>query len=528
MTETASLPSPRANDESPDYRPVLHYTAADTWLNDPNGLVYDDGTYHLFYQNNPYANVWGNMSWGHATSTDLVTWAEQPLAIGCDELEDVFSGSIVIDHLNTSGFGSAECPPWVAIYTSAFKEPSAHRGTQAQSLAYSSDRGMTWTKFRGNPVLTRDSADFRDPKVFWYSGPTGSHWVMAAVEAGQNIVVFYGSGNLREWTLLSEFGPAHASGGEWECPDLFSLPLDNNPEMPKWVLTVNINPGAVAGGSGGQYFIGEFDGVSFRPDALDAELVADEGTEVQSQAHQLRRYQWMDWGRDYYAAVSFGNVPENRRIMIGWMNNWDYANQIPTAPWRSAMTLARDVSLVTIDGRPSLMQQPVLPEPPTHEPAFELENVDLTDDHLELPDTPSGSAQVIQAQFRAGSARRVGFVVRGSSPEEGEGPPGHSRTSGTVVAYDTSSGELVLDRTHSGNTGFHPLFASVETCPVRLRDGVLTLEIIVDRSSVEVFAQHGEATITDLIFPAPQDRALTVFAEHGTATLEKLSVRTIG
>ncbi|MFJ5699309.1 glycoside hydrolase family 32 protein [Arthrobacter sp. NPDC093139] len=528
MTETTRLPSPGAAGQGPDYRPLLHYTAADTWLNDPNGLVYDDGTYHLFYQNNPYANVWGNMSWGHATSTDLLAWTEHPIAITCDDREDVFSGSIVVDHLNTSGFGSAECPPWVAVYTSAFKEPSVHRGTQAQSLAYSLDRGMTWTKYAGNPVLTRHSADFRDPKVFWYSGPAGSHWVMAAVEARQNMVVFYGSGDLREWTLLSEFGPAHASGGEWECPDLFPLPVDNDPTRAKWVLTVNINPGAVAGGSGGQYFIGEFDGVRFRPDALDPEPGDDEGTGSQGQANPLRRYQWMDWGRDYYAAVSFSNVPDNRRVMIGWMNNWDYANQIPTAPWRSAMTLARDVSLVTIEGKPTLVQRPVLPPLPPQEPLFQLDNVELTDDRLELPDAPPGCAQIIRAQFRPGSAGRIGFVLRGSASGEGEERSGHGRTRGTVLAYDIPSGELVLDRRHSGDTGFHPLFASAESCPVRLRDGVLTLEIIVDRSSVEVFAQHGEATITDLIFPDPRDGALAVFAENGKATLVSLEVRTIG
>jgi fructan beta-fructosidase len=255
LTETRALPTPGANDRTPDYRPVLHYTATETWLNDPNGLVYDDGTYHLFYQNNPFANVWGNMSWGHATSPDLMAWTEHPVAIACDELQDVFSGSIVVDHLNTSGPGTQECPPWVAVYTSAFKEASPHHGTQAQSLAYSTDSGMTWTKFGANPVLTRSSADFRDPKVLWYPGPSGSgpggpgggYWVLAAVEALANKVLFYRSSNLREWELLSEFGPANAIGGEWECPDLFPLPLDGNPEKTRWVLTVNINPGAVAG-----------------------------------------------------------------------------------------------------------------------------------------------------------------------------------------------------------------------------------------------------------------------------------------
>lgn len=524
MTEINTLPSPGANDEHPAYRPALHYTAADTWLNDPNGLVYDDGTYHLFYQSNPYANVWGNMSWGHATSTDLITWAEHPVAIRCDDQEDIFSGSIVIDHLNTSGLGSTDCPPWVAIYTSAYKDLSARRGTQAQSLAYSSDRGMTWTKFEGNPVLTRHSPDFRDPKVFWYSGHAGSQWVMVAVEARENIVVLYGSGNLRDWEPLSEFGPANARGGEWECPDLFPLPLDNDAERTKWVLTVNINPGAVAGGSGGQYFVGEFDGVRFIPDAVGFEPAAPEEAKDPDQARQLRRYQWLDWGRDYYAAVSFSNVPDNRRVMIAWMNNWDYANQIPTAPWRSAMTLAREVRLATIGGRPGLVQQPLLPPPSAHVSLYETADLELADTWLALPDAPDG-ALIIRAEIALGTAELFGLLLRGVDskvPAAEQGTP-----QGTVVVFDRSSGELSLDRSQSGDTSFHPQFASRESCPVSLRDGVLSLEIIVDRSSVEVFAQGGEASITDLIFPSDQDRALAVFAKGGTVTVRKLALTAI-
>jgi levanase/levanbiose-producing levanase len=516
-------PEAAAPDEVGLNRPVLHYTARDTWLNDPNGLIHNNGIYHLYYQNNPYGNVWGNMSWGHASSPDLISWTEHPLALAGDEEEDVFSGSIVIDHMNTSGFGSNDCPPWVAIYTSAFKDASPHRGTQAQSLAYSLDEGMTWTKFRGNPVLTRDSENFRDPKVFWYSGPKRSYWVMVAVEALDQMVLIYKSSNLKEWTLLSDFGPANATGGEWECPDLFPLPLDDNPdknpEKTKWILTVNINPGAIAGGSGGQYFIGHFDGVHFTQD----EPIQDRQAETSIPNESLRKYNWLDWGRDYYAAVSFSNVPDNRRIMIGWMNNWDYANQIPSSPWRSAMSLAREITLKTIDGRPVLMQKPILPRPhplsPTHRIA---DAVELQDTPLTFPVTSDAKALIIRAEFLTATARRVGLRLRGTESELA-GDAGNF----TEICYDSASGELLVDRTNSGDTGFHPLFASVESCPLPLHDGLLSLEVIVDSCSVEVFAQNGQAAITDLIFPSVDGYSLSAFAEGGHATLKSIAITEI-
>ena len=265
------------------YRPYLHFSPERNWMNDPNGLVYEDGTWHLFFQHNPHGTRWGNMSWGHATSTDLVHWEEQPLAIPqtFDEngvaIEDIFSGSVVVDEQNTSGFGTTENPPMVAIYTSAYTPAHpTHAGIQAQSLAYSTDHGQTWTKYAGNPVLDRGSANFRDPKVFRYTDPdTGeSYWVMVAVEALQYQVVLSRSDDLKTWTHLSDFGPANATGGIWECPDLFPLAVDGDPANTKWVLVVNLNPGSVAGGSGGQYFVGEFDGTTFTSESTvsDASL----------------------------------------------------------------------------------------------------------------------------------------------------------------------------------------------------------------------------------------------------------------
>lgn len=268
----AAAADPEVHPADEPYRPALHFSPQENWMNDPNGMVYDDGTWHLFFQHNPYGTRWGNMSWGHATSTDLVHWEEQPIAIPqtFDEdgtaIEDIFSGSAVIDEGNTSGFGTAEDPAMVAIYTSAYTPAHpTHAGKQAQSLAYSTDGGMTWTKYEGNPVLDRDSANFRDPKVFRYEDPeTGeSYWVMVAVEALDYKVVIYRSDDLKNWTHLSDFGPANATGGIWECPDLFPLAVDGDPSNVKWVMVVNLNPGSVAGGSGGQYFVGDFDGTTF-------------------------------------------------------------------------------------------------------------------------------------------------------------------------------------------------------------------------------------------------------------------------
>lgn len=505
---------------TPQFRPAIHYTAQRTWLNDPNGLVFHGGLFHLYYQNNPFGSVWGNMSWGHATSTDLLHWTEHPVAIACDGQEDIFSGSIVVDHGNSSGFGTAATAPLVAIYTSAFKEGTPHSGTQAQSLAYSHDGGMTWTKFGGNPVLTRDSANFRDPKVFRYVGAAGSWWVMVAVEARQQEVVMYRSDNLRDWEYLSTFGPANAVGGEWECPDLFPLGVDGDADNIKWVMVVNINPGAVAGGSGGQYFVGDFDGVRFTPDPSSLTgRVYEHATEADTDADAgalLRGCLWLDWGRDYYAAVSFSDVPDNRRIMIGWMNNWDYANSLPTAPWRSGMSLAREVTLATVGGHPRLVQQPVLPAD-CGEPAHSSAWLELGDAVVRLPEAVPGTAQLIDAEILPGTAVTVGFRLLASD----------GGRQATVLSLDTARSELTLDRRGSGNTSFHEKFASAESAPLRLDDGVLRLRIVVDHCSVEVFAQGGAVVLSDLVFPGAGNLATEMFADGGTATVRKLTVTAV-
>ena len=817
------------------YRPAIHYSPTKNWMNDPNGLVYYKGNYHMFYQYNPFGNGWGNMSWGHATSKDLVHWEEQPLAIATDDQQDIFSGSIVVDKDNTSGFGTADSPALVAVFTSAYKDASPFKGLQAQSLAYSIDEGKTWTKYANNPVLNRNSANFRDPKVFWYDKPGGGgYWVMTAVEAQDHKVLLYKSDNLKDWTALSEFGPANATGGQWECPDLFPLAIDGDPNNIKWVMVVNINPGGVAGGSAGQYFVGDFDGTSFISDttkpaatlpagtllagfndgtyngwtlnnepgnpqsgpfgvapaagAVDGQMavtgfdgaglansfhggdgpvgtmkspsftvsqdylnfrigggnhprtsgkldntpppgdllfdgfevpigktLADYGwtgtgdlapqyqpftgggdhaigthlintwetngggdekqgtltsseftitknnlsmlvgggnrsndpnqvlavqllindqvvrsvsgdnagalnwkawdvTELEGKKAQIRvvdqatggwghltvdhivqtdapvmprsdettvnlevggqvvrsatgsnsealdlaswnvkefagqqaqinivdnnrggwghiladeftlasqpatatleSYDWLDYGRDYYATVSFGNMPNDKRIMLGWMNNWDYAGDTPTSLWRSAMALPRQIALTQTAVGPRLTQKAVdQTQLLAKDPSYQQEAGDILPGRTALPAAAAGQVQQVDVTFAPGTAQKSGITVLGDE------------TSSTVIGYDTTTGKVFVDRRNSGKTAFNQSFASVEEAPVAVdKDGNITLRIYLDRSSVEVFAQGGLQTITDVVYPNAGADKIALFADGGTAKLKTLSV----
>jgi fructan beta-fructosidase len=801
------------------FRPQFHYTPAMNWMNDPNGLVYYKGEYHLFYQYNPFGSQWGHMSWGHAVSRDLVHWRELSVAIPEQGDEMVFSGSAVVDRQNTSGLGTRRNPPMVAIYT------SARPGSQAQSLAYSTDRGRTWTRYAGNPVLDIGSGEFRDPKVFWYAPER--KWVMVVAKAVERRISIYSSPNLKDWTHLSDFGPANATGGVWECPDLFPLAVDGS-RTTKWVMIVNLNPGAIAGGSGAQYFVGDFDGTTFRadnelgdytppagdlyqgfedatfgdwittgeafgtgpaagnvppqdgvsgylgnglansfhgedrtkgtltspeftitrpylnflvgggnhphdPTTVDApppagtvfedfeefdpgsypdgwtttgsfagtspatgaigdqqpvsgyegahlvntfidhdlatgriispeftvttdyinflvgggnhpypgdagnpptavNLVVD-GQVVRSATGQdnealnwtnwsvsefegrtarieivdentggwghinadqitfsdqpafprstetavnllvdgevvrtatgpnserldwtawnlrdllgrtariqvvdnntggwghiladhfafadepalsvLQRSSWMDYGKDFYAAVTFNDIPDGRRIAIGWMSNWNYAGAIPTSPWRSAMSVPRELGLRTIDGRPLLVQQPVR----------ELRSLrgrrSYQQRHRTIPQGSTtlaarGKTLEIKAELRLGDAERAGIAVRTGSGEE------------TLIGYDAQAGELYVDRTRSGRTDFSRDFPGVQRAPLAARDGKVSLHILVDWSSVEVFADHGQTLITDQIFPSATSEGIELFAAGGSAAVKSLKIR---
>ena len=817
------------------FRPLLHFSPEKNWMNDPNGMVLHEGTYHLFFQHNPSGTRWGNMSWGHATSSDLLHWDEQPLAIPqtFDDqgraIEDIFSGSVVSDPTNSSGLGTAEDPPLVAVYTSSYTgDHPTHPGLQAQSLAYSLDDGRTWTKYAGNPVLDRGSRNFRDPKVFRYDGPQGSYWVMAAVEATDHQVVLYRSDDLIDWTYLSTFGPANATGGIWECPDLFPLPVDGDPDRVKWVMVVNLNPGSVAGGSGGQYFVGDFDGTTFTSEStvtgepapagtvledfdggawdgwqaanepggtgpfgaapatgtlagqtpvtgfrgtglvngfhdgdrpvgtltsapftierdfvnflvgggrhphvpggqlgnepppgdllfegfeypegvsvvdrgwelagdleparnpstqggehhigakrintweggplgddnqgtltspafdidddhlsfllgggrrvdgtLQVELVVDgevvrsatgpqsgslgwsswdvsglrgraarirvvdratggwghltfdhvvlgpeparvrtdetsvnlvvDGEVVRTATgadsetldwhswdvselvgqqatirivdnnragwghvladdfrvadaparSRLAAYDWLDWGRDHYAAVTFSGVGDDERVMLGWMNNWDYAGDIPTSTWRSAMSLPREVRLVSTPKGPRLTQR-VVPQVEVlrrHRDATTLRKVTVGTGHRLLPVT--GDLLQVDVVLDLGTASAAGISVLGGG------------ASATRIGYDVRRGELFVDRTRSGDVTFHPSFASVERAPVTATDGVVSFSVYVDRASVEVFTDDGLTTITDQVFPEPGAKAIGAWADGGRARIRSLTV----
>ncbi|MEU0114727.1 GH32 C-terminal domain-containing protein [Streptomyces bobili] len=826
LSATPLAPRAAAADSPPyteTYRPQFHFTPEKNWMNDPNGLVYHKGEYHLFYQYNPNGNSWGDMSWGHAVSKDLVHWTELPLALSHDDNEMVFSGSAVVDRDNTTGFGTKKNPPMVAVYTSHDKDT----GVQAQSLAYSTDRGRTWTKYQGNPVIDIGSKDFRDPKVQWYA-PTRS-WLMTVSLSAEHKVRFYSSRNLKDWTQLSEFGPSGATGGVWECPDLFPLAVDGDPDNIKWVLVVNINPGGIAGGSAAQYFVGDFDGETFtaedkgtytppagtvvqdfegtrfgswtstgtafgrspaagavegqgtvdgfdgkglansfhsgdgsigtltsppftvdsrylnfkvgggryphvagtvmepgpppagtvladfeggtygdwtttgdafgtapatgtlpgqqevsgfqggglvnsflngdsttgtltspeftldkayvnllvggghhptgsdNPTAVEllvdgqvvrsttgqdgealnwaswevkdllgkqaqikivddnrggwghlnvdhimlsdtqaqpvsretsvnlvvdgkvvrsatgsnsetldwasfdmrpyagkeariqlvdmntagwGHLLADRFTTAETPAKSVvQRADWADYGKDYYAAVSWENAPGGNRYMIGWMNNWDYGGAVPTSPWRGAQSIPREMSLRTVDGRIRLVSRPVHSVASLRQPdPVSASGITVKNTSMALTDPAArGKALDIEATFSLKDADRFGLKVRtGAGGEE------------TVIGYDTTTQELYVDRTRSGAVGFDSTFPGVQSAPLKAENGKVKLRILVDWSSVEVFGGDGEAAITDQIFPGPASQGVEVFAENGSAKLDEAVVWHLG
>ena len=467
------------------YRPQYHFTPEINWMNDPNGLVYFDGEYHLFYQYNPHGNEWGHMSWGHAVSKNLVTWEHLPIALHDEHGVMAFSGSAVADLNNTSGFGTREKPPLVAIYT------GHGHGKQTQDLAYSLDRGRTWTKYRQNPVLDLGESEFRDPKVFWHA--ESQQWVMVVVLAVKKVTQFYGSKDLKKWTHLSDFGPAGTpKKPNWECPDLFELPIRNQPGKTRWVLETSIGADSVAGGSGGEYFTGTFDGKAFTVDS--------------------KQSQWVDYGRDFYAPVSWSNVPEKdgRRIWIGWMNNWETCLN-PTAPWRSAMSVPRELTLERIGGQLRMCQTPVRELDQLRGASEALDSVALENTARTL--TTRGQQLDVVLEIDPGTATSVGVrVLKGDSEQ-------------TVIGYDAASKKLYLDRTKSGDVGFHPAFSGRHSGPLEPDgDGRIRLRVLVDTCSVEVFGNRGETVVTDLVFPQADSDRLELFATGGRATVTSCRV----
>ena len=472
-------------DREKKFRPVYHHTPLYGWMNDPNGMFYKDGTYHLYFQHNPYGSTWGNMTWGHSTSTDLVHWHGEDIAIEPDAYGSIFSGSVVVDHYNTAGFGEGAI---VAFYTSAKSSPWGD--SQSQSMAYSTDGGKTFTKYGGNPVLTSDKRDFRDPKVFWYA--PGKHWVMI-LAAGQEMEI-YSSRDLKAWKRESSFGAKQgAHGGVWECPDLIELPVEGTDET-RWVLICNINPGGPFGGNAAQYFVGTFDGKKF---------VNESPTETK----------WMDWGKDHYATVTFNNAPDGRVIALGWMSNWQYQTVLPTMQYRGANTIARDLSLYRNADGELVMRCAPSPEieaarVETHEiPSFRVK------DSYEVPsllDDNDGAYEIEMQLKNSGSSR----IILTLSNDKGEKVHMH---------YDIARKQFVMERSESGRTDFSRDFPALTVAPVDDTD-TINLRLFVDRSSIEAFGDNGKFVMTNRVFPSAPYNRLTFETWRGNFKVKSLKV----
>jgi sucrose-6-phosphate hydrolase SacC (GH32 family) len=628
------------------FRPQFHFTPQRNWMNDPNGMVYYDGEWHLFYQYNPFGDRWGHMSWGHAVSRDLVHWEHLPLALPEEDGVMIFSGSAVVDWKNSSEFGKEGPPPLVAIYT-------GHReGRQDQRLAFSNDRGRRWTKFSGNPVLDVQIADFRDPKVFWHEAT--ARWVMTVSLAAEKKVQFYASPDLKQWKYVGEFGPTGAVDGLWECPDLFPLAVEGG--ATKWVLIVNVNPGGPAGGSGTQYFVGDFDGARFAADppppsraefvphgkvlvdfengyagwTAEGEAFGDapaagtlpnqqpvtgfrgrglvnsyrDGDRTQGtltsppfeitaayisflvgggphaetrvdlrvdgkvvrtargrererlawEAWDVRQFRgkkadiqvvdrhsggwghinfdhviladeparpadesalWADYGADFYAGVSWSDVPpaDGRRVWLGWMSNWTYANDVPTSPWRSTLSIPRELRLRrTTDGL-RLAQRPVeeLKKLRGPQQQFRGKTVEEANQWIRDRGVQSGPLEM-DVEFEPASEGIQGVLFYKGPREE------------TFVGVDRYHGRVFVDRRRSGNTTFHPKFSGGQVAPLPARNKRVALHVYVDACSVEVFVNDGEQVLTVLTFPSAESRGIEFFGPPAKATLSALEL----
>ena len=418
------------------YRPVYHHPPAWGWMNDPNGMFYKDGVWHLYFQYNPYGSQWENMTWGHSTSTDLIHWTFQGAPIEADAWGTIFSGSAVVDHNNTAGFGKGAV---VAMYTSAGEN-------QTQSIAYSNDNGQTFTKYDGNPVLTSNTPDYRDPHVFWNEDI--KRWNMIMAE-GQHMDI-YSAADLKEWKLESQFGAENGNhGGVWECPDLMKMKVRGTDQY-KWMLLCNINPGGPFGGSATQYFVGQFDGHKF---------TCESAPEVTK---------WMDYGKDHYATVTFDNAPDGRHVAMAWMSNWQYANQVPTMQYRSANSVPRDLDLYEYQGQTYCG---VTPSPELAAARPKKATKTLTE-ACEMVVTLKGNATITLAN------------------DKGEQ---------VVMTYDEKSRTFAMDRTKSGQKEFSDDFAALTVAPVHGK--MSQLRLFIDRSSIEAFDADGKRAMTNLVFP---------------------------
>lgn len=465
---------PASDYYSERYRPQIHFSPKANWMNDPNGMVYFEGEYHLFYQYYPDSSVWGPMHWGHAVSKDLVNWEHLPVALYPDSLGYIFSGSAVVDVNNTTGFGKDSKPPLVAIYTyhNMMGEKAGRNDYQTQGIAYSNDDGRTWEKYAGNPVLRNPGIrDFRDPKVMWYE--PSQKWIMTL--ATLDCISFFSSSDLKSWKKESEFGKEFGGhGGVWECPDLFPIKVEGT-DQKKWVLLVSINPGGPNGGSATQYFVGNFDGKVFQNE--------NKGSEPS----------WVDYGKDNYAGVTWSNIPktDSRRILIGWMSNWQYANIVPTNVWRSAMTLPRELKLVSHPNEGFVLKGYL---------TAEFENIGIKWENLQTQsrkysaDSPAtfalGKADAFDYEVELGMSGNDQAIIELSNIQNEK----------VDIVLDKTLQQLRVNRFQSGEQSFSADFPAEIKAPANINDTVL-VRVVIDQSSVEVFLDEGMLQVTNIVFP---------------------------
>ena len=461
------------------FRPTYHFSPLYGWMNDPNGMVYKDGEYHLFYQHNPYGSKWGNMHWGHAISKDLINWEHRPDAITPDALGTIFSGSAVVDTDNTAGFGAGAI---VAIYTQ-------NSDRQVQSIAYSTDNGRSFTKYENNPVLTSDARDFRDPKVFWHKET--QRWIML-LAVGQEMQIF-SSSNLKDWAFESSFGEGQgAHGGVWECPDLFELPVDGTNEK-KWVLLCNLNPGGPFGGSATQYFVGTFNGKEFVNESPS-------------------KTKWMDWGKDHYATVTWSDAPDNRRIAIAWMSNWQYANDVPTSQYRSPNSVPRDLSLFTVDGETYLQSAPS-PEllklrDVSKKRSFKVNGTRIIKDMI----ADNEGAYEIELTIENQHADVIGLRLYNDKGEEVD------------MQYNMTEKKFSMDRRKSGDVGFNENFPMLTWTAIESGKDELKLRLFVDKSSVEAFGDGGRFVMTNQVFPSEPYTHIDFYSKGGAYKVDSFVI----
>ncbi|SIQ87431.1 glycoside hydrolase family 32 protein [Maribacter ulvicola] len=458
------------------YRAQYHFSPEENWMNDPNGLVYKDSLYHLFYQYYPDSTVWGPMHWGHAVSEDMMKWKHKPVALSPDKNGYVFSGSVVVDHKNTAGFGTTDNPAMVAVFTyhNMIRENAGTNDYETQGIAYSLDNGDSWTKYEGNPVVKNPgSKDFRDPKVFW--NKITESWTMLLV-AGDHVQI-WNSLNLKEWEKGSEFGKNQgAHGGIWECPDMFPMKIEGTDEV-KWVLLVSVSPGAPNGGSGTQYFIGDFDGITFTTDQVE--------------------HKWVDLGRDNYAGVTYNDAPNDERVFMGWMSNWEYAQDTPTEAWRGTMTVPRKLTLRKVGNEVALFNYPIRNFEKQVALAYPESIIEILPTRKRILPLKYGNQSKIQFTLSVPNTQMYFRNKNGDS---------------LSVAIERDKKRVIFDRRKSGKVDFNENFSpGIQQMKIpNIPEGPIEVVMLLDHSSLELFINGGQYVMTNQIFPSEFFRALTI------------------